>query len=389
MPDWKEVNERRISEKSQEIMLYCSQTRKSMTARSFELAKLSLRRLLVNIIDRNPMYKAIPETVLSSLDTSSNRVAICSEKQASALAKAVVYNAISDDLDLYPVLATQKYQRSKSRGETQCHITTDEMTQNDMLYVIHEAMHGGTFSKETILSIYNHFRGINIDPYQLRLLAECHFSDKQLDIRSLPQYFTSSSKYQEAATRLVEKELIRKVMNGVYERTNKEPGKINPSEEFDEPVIRQAEARDLPGVNALLQQVLAVHNAGRPDLFYETGKKYTDRQLLEIFDNPETPVLIYKDGNSVLGYAFCVIQNQSSGAIKPVRTLYIDDFCVDETSRGKHIGSELFDYVKVFAREKGCYNITLHVWECNPVARAFYDSLGMKPQFTSMELLVD
>ena len=157
----------------------------------------------------------------------------------------------------------------------------------------------------------------------------------------------------------------------------------------DDPVIRLAEARDLPGVNALLQQVLAVHNAGRPDLFYETGKKYPDRLLLEIFTDPETPVFVYKDGGAVLGYAFCAIQHHSSGSLKPVTTLYVDDLCVDEKARGRHIGTQLFEHVKTFAREKGCYNITLHVWECNPTARAFYDSLGMQPQYTSMELLVD
>jgi ribosomal protein S18 acetylase RimI-like enzyme len=65
----------------------------------------------------------------------------------------------------------------------------------------------------------------------------------------------------------------------------------------------------------------------------------------------------------------------------------VDDICVDEKARGHHVGTALFAHVKAFAREKGCYNITLHVWECNPVARSFYESLGMTPQFTSMELV--
>ena len=72
----------------------------------------------------------------------------------------------------------------------------------------------------------------------------------------------------------------------------------------------------------------------------------------------------------------------------PLSTLYIDDICVDENARGKHIGSKLFEYVKEFARDKGCHNITLHVWECNPRAASFYKTLGMEPQYTSMELLL-
>jgi len=152
-------------------------------------------------------------------------------------------------------------------------------------------------------------------------------------------------------------------------------------------IIRPAEARDLEAVNTLLGQVLAVHHAARPDLFRPVGKKYTDEELLAIFENPDTPVFVYEREGAVLGYAFCVIQYQDSGALKPRTTLYLDDLCVLESARGLHIGTTLFDYVKAFAKKKGCHNITLHVWEGNPGAIAFYRAQGMMPQYTSMELL--
>ena len=67
----------------------------------------------------------------------------------------------------------------------------------------------------------------------------------------------------------------------------------------------------------------------------------------------------------------------------------MDDLCVDEIARGEGIGRSLFNYVKEFARKNGCHNITLHVWECNSGAKAFYESLGLKTQYTSMELIYD
>lgn len=152
-------------------------------------------------------------------------------------------------------------------------------------------------------------------------------------------------------------------------------------------IIRPAEARDLDAVNALLRQVLKVHHDGRPDLFRESGKKYTDEELLAIFDNPRTPVFVYEREGAVLGYAFCVLMHQDSGSLQPLDTLYLDDLCVLEQARRQHVGKALFEYVKAFAREQGCHNITLHVWECNPGARAFYESVGMKPQYTSMEMV--
>lgn len=151
--------------------------------------------------------------------------------------------------------------------------------------------------------------------------------------------------------------------------------------------IRKAEPRDLGAVNALLQQVLSVHHKGRPDLFNEVGKKYTDAELLDIFANPDTPVFVYEKDGTVLGYVFCAIRHQGSGSLKEITTLYIDDLCVDENTRGQHVGSALFEYVKAFAEKKGCHNITLHVWECNPGAKAFYERLGFKPQYTSMEMI--
>ena len=154
-------------------------------------------------------------------------------------------------------------------------------------------------------------------------------------------------------------------------------------------LVRLACPQDLPAVNDLLQQVLTVHHNGRPDLFNQVGKKYTDQELLAIFANPDTPVFVYESDGKVLGYAFCALQRQGSGSLRKLTTLYVDDLCVDQAARGRHIGTLLFEHVKRYAREQGCYNITLHVWECNPVARVFYESLGMSPQYTSMELLCE
>lgn len=151
-------------------------------------------------------------------------------------------------------------------------------------------------------------------------------------------------------------------------------------------LIRKAEARDLPAVNRLLGQVLAVHHAGRPDLFRAEGKKYTDEELLAIFADPRTPVFVYERDGAVLGYLFCALQEQDSGSLMRLTTLYIDDLCIDADCRGEGIGRALFAHAKDFARAQGCHNITLHVWACNPGARAFYEALGLQPQYTSMEM---
>ena len=67
-------------------------------------------------------------------------------------------------------------------------------------------------------------------------------------------------------------------------------------------------------------------------------------------------------------------------------TLFIDDFCVDESHRNEGIGHRLFKAVKDFALANNFTNIELNVWESNRSAKNFYENLGMTTQFRRMEL---
>lgn len=154
-------------------------------------------------------------------------------------------------------------------------------------------------------------------------------------------------------------------------------------------IIRKAEPRDLEAINRLLRQVLAVHNQTRPDLFRAKGKKYKDEGILEIIEEDYFPIFVYEEDGIVLGYAFCHEQFLCNDIELSVKTLYIDDLCVDESARGRGIGKALFDYVKEYATTKGFYNVTLHVWNGNTAAQNFYESMGMKPQYTNLELIVN
>lgn len=157
-----------------------------------------------------------------------------------------------------------------------------------------------------------------------------------------------------------------------------------------ETVIRRAEPGDLDGINRLLYQVLEVHHNGRPDLFRANVKKYTDDQLLEIIRDDSRPIFVAEDGDGdIAGYAFCVFQmHEESNVLTDIKTIYIDDLCVDEGSRGLNIGKSLYEFVLDFARQNGCYNVTLNVWSCNEAAMRFYEKCGLKPQKVGMEIIL-
>lgn len=154
--------------------------------------------------------------------------------------------------------------------------------------------------------------------------------------------------------------------------------------------IRKAQIKDIPRLAELLYQVCRVHSDSRPDLFRRNARKYSDEQLTELLNDAEKPIFIACDeDDNVLGYAFCIFQQSDGmGALTAVKTLYIDDLCVDENIRGQHIGTSLYEYVLGFAKENGCYNVTLNVWACNESAMRFYEKCGMKIQKIGMETII-
>ncbi len=156
------------------------------------------------------------------------------------------------------------------------------------------------------------------------------------------------------------------------------------------PRIRRAEEKDIPRILELLVQVNMVHHLGRPDLFNGSATKYTKAELLPILSDEKTPVFAAVDEtDTVLGYAFCIFkQYLNDNILTDIKTLYIDDLCVDETIRGKHIGKTLYDHVLAFAKANGCYNVTLNVWTCNASAMRFYEKCGLKPQKIGMEAIL-
>lgn len=153
-------------------------------------------------------------------------------------------------------------------------------------------------------------------------------------------------------------------------------------------IVRRATKQDIPAIMELLKQVNKVHYDGRPDLF-KLATKYTEDELEAILNDDNTPVFVADKDGKVLGHGFCVFQRPvNTRLLTDIVTLYIDDICVDENARGENIGRSIYEYIIDFARKNGCYNVTLNVWNCNPGAMKFYESLGLKPYKVGMEKIL-
>ena len=153
--------------------------------------------------------------------------------------------------------------------------------------------------------------------------------------------------------------------------------------------IRFADARDIPGMIDLLQQVGEVHHQIRPDLFRSGAQKYDEAALEELLKDPDRPILCAVENGKLLGYCFCILQiTKNDPVLCDRKVLYIDDLCVDETMRGKGVAKVLYERTLDYARELGCQAVTLNVWCGNEGAMRFYEKCGLKPQKIGMEYIL-
>ena len=153
-------------------------------------------------------------------------------------------------------------------------------------------------------------------------------------------------------------------------------------------MVRRATKADIGRIIDLLHQVNMVHYSIRPDLFKPHTTKYDEHELETLLADDNSPIFVYDDGQ-VWGHAFCqVTEVHSHQLLQDCKTLYIDDICVDEAARGRHVGTALYEYVRDYAHSIGCHHITLNVWEGNTAAMNFYRSMGMQVQKTGMEAIL-
>lgn len=150
--------------------------------------------------------------------------------------------------------------------------------------------------------------------------------------------------------------------------------------------IRLATTAEIPGMIHLLRQVGEVHHRIRPDLFRSGAQKYNEADLKALLQDATRPIFGAVEDGKLLGYCFCMIEEvKDNPVLRDVKSLYIDDLCVDENCRGTGIATKLYDHVCAYAKSVGCRSITLNVWCGNDNAMIFYEHRGMKPRKIYME----
>ena len=176
----------------------------------------------------------------------------------------------------------------------------------------------------------------------------------------------------------------------VYTAGTSETGGTRKMNSYTRVKIRRAEDKDIPALLGLLNQVLEIHAGIRPDIFIPGTTKYTVDELREMLKDDKRPIYVAADGQDhCVGYVFCQMREQPfSNNMVPFTSLFIDDLCVDQSARGRHVGEALFEHVKQEAKKMGCYEVTLNVWAGNTSAEKFYEKMGMKTKESQLEYIL-
>lgn len=154
--------------------------------------------------------------------------------------------------------------------------------------------------------------------------------------------------------------------------------------------IRFAKVSDVPAILDLLRQVGDIHHQGRPDIFRLGAQKYSASEVIAMLDDPNNPIFIAAEGEKVLGYGFCQMVRHDKDPVMTDRLeLYLDDLCVDASTRGMGVGKTLYEAIRKYAKARNCHSVSLNVWSCNESAHKFYVNLGLTPRKTYMEELLD
>ena len=153
--------------------------------------------------------------------------------------------------------------------------------------------------------------------------------------------------------------------------------------------VRLARENELERVNELRMQVNALHVAGKPEVFKPGFPEELRNYIYAIHKDPEQFITVAVKDGTICGFAVLHHINRPENPFMKERDfLDIDEFCVDEAFRRQGIASEMIDFIREFAKEKGFHRIELNMWEFNQDALAFYEAAGFQTFRRYMEMFI-
>ena len=149
-------------------------------------------------------------------------------------------------------------------------------------------------------------------------------------------------------------------------------------------MIRLADFNDLKRLTELFMELHRHHVTIMPEMFTMPEREWFVERIADILSDVGQRVMVYDNG-TIEAYAVIRKIEVDTPEKPPRRVCFIDQFFVSESRRRQGIGTELFEAVKAFGREKGCTTVQLGVSAGNAGAVGFYEKMELVPRTIQME----
>lgn len=150
--------------------------------------------------------------------------------------------------------------------------------------------------------------------------------------------------------------------------------------------IREATKNDYDAVHRIQRQVHEMHTKERPDHYQMADTTLDQDYFNNLIDGENTKVFVLEEDQPI-AYTILTIKNAAERPILiPKKVVYMDDFGVDQTFRGKGLGKRLFGEIVEYAKTIGADSLELGVWEFNEDAIKFYESMNLRTKSRLMEI---
>lgn len=144
-------------------------------------------------------------------------------------------------------------------------------------------------------------------------------------------------------------------------------------------MVRLGTIEDLESINKLRKQVNALHVTGRPDHFKSGWNEELQSHAKEMIEAENKDILVAERNGVICGMACVDYIVLPENPYRFARHFYhVSEFGVDKKFQRQGVATELVNFMKEHAKEKGFSQIELDVWEFNPEAREFYEAVGFQ-----------
>ncbi len=142
-------------------------------------------------------------------------------------------------------------------------------------------------------------------------------------------------------------------------------------------MVRIATIEDFERINELREQVNALHVKGRPDHFKAGWNEELQNHAKDFLEAEDKDIIVAERNGIICGFA-CVdyIDRPESPYRYDLHFYHVGEFGVDKAFHRQGVATELMEFMKEHAKEKGFNRIELDVWEFNTEAISFYEAVG-------------